>query len=149
MCLLSASSAQTRGKNFFSASPRLGGSKSYPISSITCINSAGISGIGIREIAGLADTTVVVMVPEAGDEVQTMKAGLMVRYALLNAEKYFAQGKKSSWFKRFINPQFSFAKHYIFQLGFLDGWEGLLSARMTAFYTFLKYARLHELWKGK
>lgn len=29
------------------------------------------------EIAGLADSTVVVMVPEAGDEVQTMKAGLM------------------------------------------------------------------------
>ncbi len=29
------------------------------------------------EIAGLADTTVVVMVPESGDEVQTMKAGLM------------------------------------------------------------------------
>lgn len=29
------------------------------------------------EIAGLADTTLVVVVPEAGDEVQTMKAGLM------------------------------------------------------------------------
>ena len=29
------------------------------------------------EIAGLADTTVVVVVPESGDEVQTMKAGLM------------------------------------------------------------------------
>jgi LAO/AO transport system kinase len=29
------------------------------------------------EIAGLADTTVVVMVPEGGDVVQTMKAGLM------------------------------------------------------------------------
>jgi LAO/AO transport system kinase len=29
------------------------------------------------EIAGLADVTVVVLVPEAGDEVQTMKAGLM------------------------------------------------------------------------
>jgi LAO/AO transport system kinase len=29
------------------------------------------------EIAGLADCTVVVLVPEAGDEVQTMKAGLM------------------------------------------------------------------------
>jgi len=27
------------------------------------------------EIAGLADVTVVVVVPEAGDEVQTMKAG--------------------------------------------------------------------------
>ena len=29
------------------------------------------------EIAGLADTTLVVLVPEAGDEIQTMKAGVM------------------------------------------------------------------------
>jgi LAO/AO transport system kinase len=29
------------------------------------------------EIAGLADTTIVVLVPEAGDEIQMMKAGLM------------------------------------------------------------------------
>ena len=29
------------------------------------------------EIAGLADTTIVTLVPEAGDEIQTMKAGLM------------------------------------------------------------------------
>ena len=29
------------------------------------------------EISGLADTTVVVLVPEAGDEIQTLKAGLM------------------------------------------------------------------------
>lgn len=29
------------------------------------------------EIAGIADTTVVVVVPEAGDEIQTMKAGIM------------------------------------------------------------------------
>lgn len=34
-------------------------------------------GQGEVEIAGLADTTVVVLVPEAGDGVQTMKAGLM------------------------------------------------------------------------
>jgi hypothetical protein len=73
----------------------------------------------------------------------------MVKYALLNAEKYFRQGKRSPWFKRWFSPFFSFVKHYIFQLGFLDGWEGLLSARMSAFYTFLKYARLHELWKKK
>ena len=29
------------------------------------------------EIAGLADATIVVLVPESGDEIQTMKAGLM------------------------------------------------------------------------
>lgn len=36
-------------------------------------------GVGQSEIdiAGLADTTIVVLVPEAGDEVQVMKAGLM------------------------------------------------------------------------
>jgi glycosyltransferase involved in cell wall biosynthesis len=69
----------------------------------------------------------------------------MVSYALLNAEKYYRQGKKATWIKRYLAPPFSFLKYYIFRLGFLDGWEGLLSARMTAFYTFLKYARLQEL----
>lgn len=73
----------------------------------------------------------------------------MVEYALLNAEKYFKQGDRSTWVRRYISPRFSFIKYYLFQLGFLDGWEGLLSARMTAFYTMLKYARLHELWKEK
>lgn len=29
------------------------------------------------EIAGLADTTIVVVVPESGDEVQTLKSGIM------------------------------------------------------------------------
>lgn len=71
----------------------------------------------------------------------------MVSYALLNAEKYHRQGKKATLVKRYLAPPFSFLKYYLFQLGFLDGWEGLLSARMTAFYTFLKYARLHELWE--
>jgi hypothetical protein len=69
----------------------------------------------------------------------------MVQYALLNAEKYHLQGKKAGWIKRYLGAPFSFINHYIFRLGFLDGWEGLLSARMTAYYTFLKYARLHEL----
>ena len=69
----------------------------------------------------------------------------MVKYALLNAEKYFQQGKEATWVKRYLAPRFTFLKYYIFQAGFLDGWEGLLCARMTAFYTSLKYARLHEL----
>ena len=40
-----------------------------------------VETVGVRqsevEIAGLADITIVVLVPEAGDEIQTMKAGLM------------------------------------------------------------------------
>jgi glycosyltransferase involved in cell wall biosynthesis len=73
----------------------------------------------------------------------------MVRYALLNAEKYYEKGKRSGPLKRYAGPAFAFLKYYVFKLGFLDGWEGLLSARMTAFYTNLKYARLYELWKKR
>ncbi len=46
-----------------------------------CFDHIIIETVGVGqseiEITGLADTTIVVIVPEAGDEVQTMKAGLM------------------------------------------------------------------------
>jgi glycosyltransferase involved in cell wall biosynthesis len=74
-------------------------------------------------------------------------AGKMLRYALLNAEKYAEQGKKSSWLNVYLAPVFSFLKYYIFKLGFLDGWAGFMCARMTSYYTFIKYARLLELQK--
>jgi len=81
---------------------------------------------------------------------QTMKdindyAAKMVRYAMLNAEKYHQQGKRSSFFKIRIAPGLSFVNYFILKLGFLDGYAGYVCARMTAYYTFLKYARLKEL----
>lgn len=49
--------------------------KAFPFDYII-VETVGVGQSEI-EIAGLADSTVVVLVPEAGDEVQTMKAGLM------------------------------------------------------------------------
>lgn len=49
--------------------------KAFPFDHII-IETVGVGQSEI-EIAGLAEVTVVVLVPEAGDEVQTMKAGLM------------------------------------------------------------------------
>jgi len=72
-------------------------------------------------------------------------ADKMLRYALLNAEKYAEQGKKSSWIKIYFAPIFAFLKYYIFKLGFLDGEAGFICARMTSYYTFIKYSRLKEL----
>jgi glycosyltransferase involved in cell wall biosynthesis len=69
----------------------------------------------------------------------------MSHYAMLNASKYFEQKKKSSWIQRRLAPGFAFIKYYFFKLGFLDGEAGYTCARMTAYYTFLKYARLREL----
>jgi len=64
----------------------LGGLNSAMLSLTTLMQSVGFDyiivetvGVGQSEveIASLADTTVVVLVPEAGDEVQMMKSGLM------------------------------------------------------------------------
>jgi len=69
----------------------------------------------------------------------------IVKYAMLSAEKYYRQGKNTSWFKLRMAPAFTFFNYYILKLGFLDGHAGYICARMTARYTFLKYMRLKEL----
>lgn len=73
----------------------------------------------------------------------------MEQYARLGAEKYFRQGKKAGWIRRKGAPLFSFFSNYVLKLGFLDGREGYLSARITAWYTALKYARLKEMHQQK
>jgi hypothetical protein len=72
----------------------------------------------------------------------------MQRYAILNAEKYSREGKKSSWINLYISPLFSFMKYYVLKFGFLDGKAGFICAKMTSYYTFKKYARLLELNKA-
>jgi glycosyltransferase involved in cell wall biosynthesis len=74
-------------------------------------------------------------------------AAKTVKYALLNAEKYYRRGQKSSWFKIRVAPAFNFFHYFILKAGFLDGHAGYICAKMTAHYTFLKYARLRELNK--
>ncbi|MBK8141683.1 MAG: hypothetical protein IPK57_12165 [Chitinophagaceae bacterium] len=71
----------------------------------------------------------------------------MVKYAMLNGRNIISREKASlvqtpliSWFYIF--------NYSILKLGFLDGHAGYICARMTAYYTFLKYARLKELNKG-
>lgn len=68
-----------------------------------------------------------------------------VHYAMLSADKYHHLGKRASWLKIRLSPGFTFFNYYILKLGFLDGYAGYICAKMTAHYTFLKYARLREL----
>ena len=68
-------------------------------------------------------------------------------YAKLNATKYHVQGKHANFFKLRMAPGLTFLQHYILRLGFLDGWEGYLIAKTTAWYTFLKYSFLKEMNK--
>src|SRR5688572_8660315 len=69
----------------------------------------------------------------------------MSRYAALNAEKYFKQGKKASLFRIYLSPVFSFIFNFFFKLGFLDGATGFSCAKVNAEYAFQKYKKLKEL----
>ena len=70
-----------------------------------------------------------------------------MNYAMLSAEKYQRLGKRATSLHILFSPFYTFLKNYFFKLGFLDGREGFICARMTAWYTFLKYSRLIELNK--
>ena len=69
----------------------------------------------------------------------------MNKYADLNAEKYFKQGKKGGIFRIYFSPVFSFLLNFFFKLGFLDGATGFYCAKVNAEYTFQKYKKLDQL----
>ena len=76
-------------------------------------------------------------------------AARQTKYAVLAAHKAFEQGKRTHRTDLWVKPAWTFFRNYFLRLGFLDGQAGYLVCRMAAVYTLIKYARLHELTKGK
>lgn len=67
------------------------------------------------------------------------------KYSRMSAEDLFHKGKRASWIKIIAKTVFRFFKHYILQLGFLDGRAGFTIASVSAYAVFMKYKLLHEL----
>ncbi len=44
-----------------------------------------------------------------------------------------------------LRPAWRFVRGYFLRLGFLDGWQGFVVAKMIAFESFLRYAKVREL----
>ncbi len=65
------------------------------------------------------------------------------KFVTISAQAMHELGKKSSLLKLFYKPAYRFFKGYFLKLGFLDGHYGLLIAKSTAFFTFLKYYLLY------
>lgn len=55
-----------------------------------------------------------------------------------------ARGRGFSVLEALTRPPWRFFRGYVLRLGFLDGWAGFTIAVMTAFYTFVKHAKLRE-----
>ena len=70
-------------------------------------------------------------------------------YSSLSAREMFDRGKKSGLTDLFIRPISIFMKMYIFKAGFLDGVNGFTLALLSAYHVFIKYVKLHQLWRSR
>jgi glycosyltransferase involved in cell wall biosynthesis len=65
-------------------------------------------------------------------------------YAETFARECEARGRRVNFADVMWRPWWRFLRAYFFKFGFLDGWQGYVIARMTAFYTFLRYLKARE-----
>ena len=71
------------------------------------------------------------------------------RYARMMAEYEFSRGKRASLGKLIFSPAWRFWRGYVFRLGFLDGWHGLVYAYVRANYVRQKTIMLWLLQEGR
>ena len=71
------------------------------------------------------------------------------KFSTIAAKEAFEAGKKASVIKIMLYPFFVFFKTYVLRLGILDGYYGLIISYHHAYYRFLKYVKLRELWQHK
>lgn len=73
------------------------------------------------------------------DHVRTLN-----RFSSILAREHGARGRRFSWASLCLRPPLEFLKKYVLKRGFLDGAPGFFVAVLSAFYVFLKFAKLWE-----
>jgi len=69
------------------------------------------------------------------------------QFSKLGAQKLYAKKKKARLYHLVFLPFFRFIKSFIFRLGFLDGFAGLVISVLNSYAVFIRYAKLKEIWK--
>lgn len=69
------------------------------------------------------------------------------KFTNLTSQDAFERGKKSSLLGLWFRPKWKFFRDYILKAGLLDGYAGYQVCKISAFATYLKYAKLRELNK--
>jgi len=72
------------------------------------------------------------------------QAAKSLTYADYFVRDQLAAGATAGLLDLWLRPGWRFVRGYFLRLGFLDGWQGLAVARLAAFQTFLRHARLRE-----
>jgi glycosyltransferase involved in cell wall biosynthesis len=66
------------------------------------------------------------------------------KYTELEAKRLFEKGHIPTGYSALIKPKFYFLKHYIFKLGFLDGWQGFACHVISSMYVFMTEIKVME-----
>jgi glycosyltransferase involved in cell wall biosynthesis len=62
--------------------------------------------------------------------------------------RHCAEQKKTVFMAELLfRPGWRFFRAFILRLGFLDGWQGFVIARIAAIYTFLRYSKVYQAQK--
>ncbi len=70
-------------------------------------------------------------------------------YSSLGAEDLFQKNKKVSSAYVLFSPMIRFTRDYIIKRGFLDGYYGIVVSMINSYASFLKYAKLRDLYIQK
>ena len=71
------------------------------------------------------------------------------RYSNFQAEEIVNQGKKLLFLRLLILPPVTFLRHYLWRLGLLDGFAGLVIATISSWGTALKYFKaIYMKWSS-
>jgi len=68
------------------------------------------------------------------------------KFTDISAKELLLKGKKPNYLKLIFSPIIKFLRDYFFNLGFLDGYYGLIICKISANATYLKYNKLKKLY---
>lgn len=112
------------------------------------------SGISIHESIKLSDNASVQHLK--GDLLHysyysiTQHVQQIDKFSSIGAAESFRKNKKCNFLLHIVlNPLFAFVQKYFMQLGMLDGFMGYIVCQNAAYYKFLKYVKLRELYKNQ
>lgn len=71
------------------------------------------------------------------------------KYSELAALTAIKNGRTASLFKIWASPKWRFFSEYILQRGFMDGFEGYMIAKLSAYEAFIKYAKIRQYSRQK
>lgn len=83
---------------------------------------------------------------ESGEDIYTY-LNKQNRYTSIQAQILFSKNKQVSIAKMLFSPFFRFIKFYFVKLGFLDGLAGFVHTTIGCMNSFVKYAKLRELYR--